>query len=81
MSASPKNVVGIRLMQIGDEQRVKGRAILAQARAQKLDSIMVVGRTDDGELWAASSLNAGQSLYLLEKLKERILQSGPWGIV
>lgn len=74
-------VVPIRLTQLGDDRRVQGRVILKQAKAEKLTEIMVVGRDDNGELWASSSLNAGQSLWLLEKLKERILSGNPWAIV
>jgi hypothetical protein len=71
----------IRLTQIGDDRRVPGKLILKAARAEKLDEIMVVGRTEDGELWAQSSLNAGQSLWLLEKLREKLLQGNPWNVV
>lgn len=71
----------IRPTQLGDDRRVEGAAIIEQAAAEKLDEVMIVGRTDDGELWAKSSLNAGQSLWLLEKLKEHILSGNPWSIV
>lgn len=81
MATEPKSVVPIRLTQIGDERRVHAEAILEQAGAEQLDEVMVIGRTNDGELWAASSLNSGQSLWLLEKLKERVLTGNPWGIV
>lgn len=80
MTESAK-VVPIGLTQIGDDRRVQARTILKSAKAQKLDEVLVMGRTDSGELWARSSLNAGQSLWLIEKLKERILEGGPWGIV
>lgn len=78
---SDPKVATIRLTQIGDDRRVPGKLILKRAKAQKLDDVMVVGRTDDGELWAASSVNGGQSLWLLEKLREQILAGTPWSIV
>lgn len=71
----------IRLTQIGDDRRVPGKIILKRAKAEKLDEVIVIGRTDKGELWSASSLNAGQSLWLIEKLKERLMEGNPWGIV
>ncbi len=74
-------VVPIRLTEIGDDRRVQAAVVLKEAEAQKLDDIMVVGRSDDGELWAMSSLNAGQSLWLLEKLRERILAGNPWSVI
>ena len=77
----PTNVETIRLVQLGDERRVQGCIILKEAKKQKLDDVMVIGRTDEGDLWASSSLNAGQSLWLLEKLRERILSGNPWSIV
>lgn len=79
--AAAPNVTPIRLTEIGDDRRVAARAIMKRAKAEKLDEIMVIGRDDNGELWASSSLNAGQSLWLLEKLKERILSGNPWSIV
>ena len=82
MAASNEaNVSAIRLVQLGDDRRVPGKLVLKAARAEKLSEVMVIGRTDDGELWAKSSLNAGQSLWLLEKLRARLLDGGPWGIV
>lgn len=73
--------VKLRLTQLGDDRRVAGKAILKLAKQQKLDEVLVIGRTDDGELWAKSSLNAGQTLWLIEKLRERVLDGSPWGIV
>lgn len=71
----------IRLTQIGDDRRVAARLVLKQARAEKLDEVLIIGRDDKGELWASSSLNGGQSLWLLEKLRERLLSGNPWSIV
>lgn len=78
---SAPNVSSIRLVQLGDDRKVLAKTILAKARAAKLDEILVIGRTNDGDLWAECSLNAGQSLWLLEKLRERILSGNPWSIV
>lgn len=71
----------IRLVQLGDDRRVAGAQILKRAKREDLDEVLVIGRTEDGELWASSSLNAGQSPWLLEKLRERILSGNPWSIV
>jgi hypothetical protein len=71
----------LRVVQFGDERLVRAKAILKRAKAEKLEAVMVIGRSDDGELWAESSLNAGQSLWLLEKLRERILAGNPWSVV
>lgn len=75
------DVETIRLVEIGDDRRVPVRAVLDKASSQGLDDVMIIGRTDDGDLWAESTLNAGQSLWLLEKLRERILAGNPWSIV
>lgn len=77
----PSNVSTINLKQIGDTVRVQGKTILKRAKAEKLDEVMVIGRTDKGELWARSSLNAGQSLWLLEKMREYLLGGNPWNVV
>lgn len=74
-------IVPIRLTEIGDDRRVAAKKVLKDAKAEKLDEVLVIGRTDDGELWSMSSLNAGQSLWLLEKLRERILSGNPWSLV
>lgn len=71
----------IRLTQIGDDRRVPAKIVLKQARAEKLDEVLVIGRDDKGELWCSSSLNAGQSLWLLEKMRERILAGNPWSVM
>lgn len=77
----PSNLTSIGLTQIGDERRVAARHILKNAKAQKLAEVLVIGRSDGGELWASSSLNAGQSLWLIEKLRAHILAGGPWSLV
>lgn len=74
-------VVPIMLTEIGDDRRIPVQKILKDAEGQRLDDVLIIGRTDEGELWATSSLNAGQSLWLLEKLRERILSGNPWELV
>lgn len=81
MTDKAAKVTTIRLTQLGDDHRVAAKVILKSAKEAKLDEIMVIGRDDNGELWAKSSLNAGQSLWLIEKLKEHILTGNPWSIV
>lgn len=76
-----ENVVSIGLVAIGDGRRIAAAQVLKTAKRQRLDEVMVIGRDDKGELWARSSLNGGQSLWLLEKLKESILAGNPWAIV
>lgn len=79
--AGAENVTPIRLVEFGDSRREEGSVILKRAKKEHLDEVMVIGRSDDGELWAASSLNSGQSLWLIEKLRERILAGSPWSII
>lgn len=80
MKPSPKPTP-IGLVAIGDDRRIAANKILKLARAERLDEVLIIGRTDDGELWARCSLNAGQSLWLIEKLRERLLEGNPWAIV
>lgn len=75
------NVEPIRLTEIGDDRRIRAKDALREAKTAKLDEVLVIGRTNEGELWATSSLNGGQSLWLLEKLRERILAGNPWSLV
>lgn len=82
MSAEPTpKVVPLMLTEIGDDTRITVERVMEHAQAQKLDDVLIVGRTDDGELWAESTRNAAQSLWLLEKLRERILSGNPWSLV
>lgn len=76
-----QNVQMIRLIEIGDDRRISAKAILDESCNQNLTEVLVIGRDDNGELWALSSLNSGQSLWLLEKMKERILDGNPWSLV
>ena len=71
----------IRLVEMGDDRRIAASAILKKAKRERLDEVPVIGRTNGGELWAESSLNAGQSLWLIEKLRERLLSGSPWNFV
>lgn len=71
----------IRLVEIGDDRRIRAKDALKEAKGAGLDEVLIIGRTNDGELWATSSLNGGQSLWLLEKLRERILSGNPWALV
>lgn len=80
MKAAPK-VIPIGLVEIGDDRRIEAKKVLKDAKRERLDEVLVIGRTDDGEMWARSSLNAGQSLWLLEKLRERLLDGNPWTLV
>lgn len=75
------NVSTINLTQMGDTCRIQVPVVLKEAKHQRLDEVLVIGQTDDGELWGKSSLNAGQSLWLLEKMRELVLSGNPWGIV
>lgn len=75
------NVSTIHLVEIGDERKVDAPYILKQAKRADLDHALVIGRDKNGELWAAGSLNGAQSLWLIEKLRERVLSGSPWGIV
>lgn len=77
----PENVTILRLAELGDDRRVQAKTILKAAKTEQLDEVLIIGRTDDGEIWAKSSLNAGQSLWLIEKLRERLLAGNPWMIV
>lgn len=81
MTASTSKVTSIRLTEIGDDHRIQTKVIMKEAKAACLDDVLIVGRDDSGELWARSSLNAGQSLWLLEKLRARILDGNPWTLV
>lgn len=83
--AKPKsdtsNVATIRLVQMGDESYLNAKIVLKQARAADLDQALVIGRDQNGELVAFSSLNGAQSLWLIEKLKARVLEGSSWGII
>lgn len=74
-------VVTIGLREIGDERAVPARMIIKAARKAGLVEAAIIGYDENGELWVASSLNAGQSLYLIEKLKIKILENGPGRLV
>lgn len=75
------NVATIRLVEFGDESRVDAKVILKQAKRANLDQALIIGRDKNGELWASSSLNGAQSLWLIEKLRERVLEGSSWGVI
>lgn len=75
------NVTPLRLTEIGDDRRIPATVILKRAKQEKPAEVIVCGRSDDGELWIHSSLNAGQSLWLLQKAIQRVLDGNPWSLV
>lgn len=80
VDAAP-SVTPIRLVDLGDEFCSPARIVLKSAKAAKLDHCVVIGRDESGELWAESSVNAAHTLFLLERLRERVLKRGAWAVI
>lgn len=77
----PSNVQSLRLVEMGDDKSLDIKKLFRRAKSAKLNDVLIIGRDNNGEMWAECSLNAGQSLWLLEKLRERILSGNPWNFV
>jgi hypothetical protein len=75
------NVETIRLVEIGNDRAVPARLILKAAKNAGLHECVVIGRDDKGEMWAKSSLNASQTLWLLEQLKRRVCEGNAWSVI
>lgn len=71
----------IRLTQIGNDRAVPARLILKAAKSINLHEAVIIGRDQNGELWAKSSLNASQTLWLIEQLKQKLFEGGAWDVV
>lgn len=81
MAEPASNIATIGLTQIGHDRAVPARLILKAAKKIPLHECLIIGRDDKGELWMKSSVNASQSLWLLERLKERLLSGNAWSVV
>lgn len=66
-------VVPLRLVEVGDNFRFNPDEILSAAMGQDFRELAIVAETADGELWLSSVSNAGTTLILLERAKQRIV--------
>lgn len=79
--AEPSNVHKIVLTEMGDLVMRDLKERLKEAKRAELTEVVIVGRTKHGKVWSTSSLNAAQTLWLIEKLKADLLEQSPWQVV
>ena len=63
-----ENVVTLRLVEIGEGVHLPPDKVLSAALG-KLDEVVVIGLTEDGEPYIAGSEGVAKSLWLMEKCK------------
>jgi hypothetical protein len=66
-------VVKLELVEVGDGMRLDAITVLDAAKNERFERMLVIGRTEDGELYIAATANAGESLVLLEHAKHQII--------
>lgn len=67
-----ENVVKLQVHEVGENYRFQAIEVLDGARDQKFERMVVIGRTEEGELYVAGTANAGESLILIEHAKHFI---------
>lgn len=67
-----ENVVNLKLIEVGENHRFEAKEILDGARSQNFERMVIIGRTEDGELYVAGTANAGETMILLEHAKHLI---------
>jgi hypothetical protein len=63
-----ENVVPLRVVEIGEGVHLQPDKVLSAALG-KLDEVVVIGLTEDGEPFIASSEGVAKALWLIEKCK------------
>lgn len=59
--------------EVGDEYRFDPDAELEAAKGKRLQSILIIGQTEDGGLYIGGNLNAGGGLVLMEMAKHALV--------
>jgi hypothetical protein len=73
MKAGGAEVVPLRLVSIGETVRLDPDKVLATAMGKKLTNLVVIAELPDGDLWLSGIANAGESLILMERAKQQIV--------
>jgi hypothetical protein len=63
------NVVKLEVHEAGEHYRIEAAAVLNAAREQAFERMVVIGRTESGDLYIAGTANAGESMILIEQAK------------
>lgn len=58
---------------IGEDVDLGAKNVLEEAVEFGLDTVVVIGETEDGEIYVAGSRNAGTSLVLIERAKHKLV--------
>lgn len=58
---------------IGEDVDLGVKNVLEEAVEFGLDTVVVIGETEDGEIYVAGSHNAGASLVLIERAKHKLV--------
>lgn len=66
-------VVNFQAQNIGEGYRLDADVVLDEAKGNAFDRILIVGQMEDGEFYIAGNANAGESLILLERVKDFIV--------
>jgi aspartate 1-decarboxylase len=58
---------------VGEGYRFDAAEILDAAKKRNLSTMVVMGQTEDGEIYVAGTANRGESLVLIERAKRIIV--------
>lgn len=68
------NVPKLELVEVGEDFRFDPDDILEQAKGRGFMRLVIIGETDDDDLYVAGTANAGESLILMELAKLQIIK-------
>lgn len=70
------NVVKLQLVEVGEGFRFDNDTILDAAKGQEFTSLAIIGGYADGSTYIAGTANAGETLILMERAKQKIVFGG-----
>lgn len=65
-------VVKLELVEVGGGYRFDADEVLEAAKGQRFSRFVILGETEDGEIWVSGNANSGETLVLMERAKRRI---------
>ncbi len=68
-------VVNLNTGPVGDGFKIPASDVLKAATDHALQTVVVIGLTQDGELYAAASDGSAETVFLIERAKLMLLQN------
>ena len=65
--------IDTRLLQIGAGRKIDPDMVLEEAKGEGFERLLLIGEREDGSIYVAGNVNAGEILFLMERSKRVIV--------